>query len=187
MSERVREERYVGLAACGHNRVVRVTQTSTTGLTSEWWQCDSCPTMFAALAARPASAEPVRWWVPREVWVEHVQVPGLMHDPEKGLFHGWCAQCRNPWPCEYRPESALTPPAAAQDRVRMGSLERIADLLSHIWAYGNFRAETWNEREIEKEMRGIGRWPRTTQEIEAGAARAAGAPTTVPDAGEGEE
>lgn len=49
-------------------------------------------------------ADEARRWG-EAVWREHVPVTGTMHDPANGLIHGSCVRCRQPWPCEWSPES----------------------------------------------------------------------------------
>lgn len=41
----------------------------------------------------------------------------------------------------------------------------IADLISRIFYYGNFKAETHNERILEQRLRQVGLWPTTEDEI----------------------
>lgn len=43
---------------------------------------------------------------------------------------------------------------------RVSVLEDLADKLSQAWYYGNWKAETANEREMESIMRRLGHWPR---------------------------
>ena len=43
---------------------------------------------------------------------------------------------------------------------RVSALEELAEKLSQAWFYGNWKAETANEREMEKIMRKLGYWPR---------------------------
>ena len=36
--------------------------------------------------------------------VTHRAVSGIEHDPSRSLFHGCCALCANPWPCDAEQE-----------------------------------------------------------------------------------
>lgn len=36
--------------------------------------------------------------------VTHRAVSGIEHDPSRSLFHGCCALCANPWPCDAEKE-----------------------------------------------------------------------------------
>lgn len=43
--------------------------------------------------------------------------------------------------------------------------KEIADLISRIFYYGNFKAETYNERMLQLKLTQVGLWPTTEDEI----------------------
>jgi hypothetical protein len=60
-----------------------------------------------------------------------------------------------------------TPENTDRDSVDVHRLVRVAELIGSIFYYGDFKAETHNEKELEKELRALGYFFESEDELMA--------------------
>jgi hypothetical protein len=98
---------------------------------------------------------------------------------ERGSDGAWrpgttfrCINCKKDHPQPRVSLLADHPPAVGQE---LADYQRIARLIGEIFYYGNFKAETFNERELEKLLRKTGHLYETEEQVLAATAQPTGA------------